>query len=272
MNIFTKLRKQHFVLTFFVIVFVLFIIRLLFPSVRDKVVSVLPIPITATTPATNSVQQHDLLVDSLLRAPHRIHTDLSVKGTDKKHKIYSVSSYTSCFPDVNDVQIVTAQRHGVPPVADRNAAEHCKDSLVYVGNNPFYHVKKLSNSIPYLVPRAQLLLTKIGRNFIDSQLVKHVRPSLMMVTSITRTQKDVTDLRRINGNASENSCHCYGTTFDISYNKYMPIQDPDQPAVCPTRNDTLKFILSEVLEDLREQGLCYVKYEVKQGCYHITVR
>ena len=73
MNIFTKLRKKHFVLTFFVIVFVLFIIRLLFPSVRDKVVSALPIPITATTPATNSVQQHDLLVDSLLRAPHRIH-------------------------------------------------------------------------------------------------------------------------------------------------------------------------------------------------------
>jgi hypothetical protein len=38
------------------------------------------------------------------------------------------------------------------------------------------------------------------------------------------------------------------------------------------RNDTLKFVLSEVLRDLREQGRCYIKYEVKQGCFHMTVR
>ena len=38
------------------------------------------------------------------------------------------------------------------------------------------------------------------------------------------------------------------------------------------RNDTLKWILSEVLHDLRQQGKCYVKYEVKQGCFHITAR
>ena len=37
------------------------------------------------------------------------------------------------------------------------------------------------------------------------------------------------------------------------------------------RNDTLKWILSEVLQDFREQRRCHVKYEVKQGCFHITV-
>lgn len=37
------------------------------------------------------------------------------------------------------------------------------------------------------------------------------------------------------------------------------------------RNDTLKWVLSEVLRDFREQGRCYVKYEVKQGCFHMTV-
>ena len=31
-------------------------------------------------------------------------------------------------------------------------------------------------------------------------------------------------------------------------------------------------ILSEVLRDMREQGRCYIKYEVKQGCFHMTVR
>ena len=34
----------------------------------------------------------------------------------------------------------------------------------------------------------------------------------------------------------------------------------------------LKQILSEVLNDQRHLGRCYVKYEVKQGCFHITVR
>ena len=50
------------------------------------------------------------------------------------------------------------------------------------------------------------------------------------------------------------------------------VQDPDSAPVRPVRNDTLKWVLSEVLNDARKQGLCYVKYERKQGCYHITVR
>jgi hypothetical protein len=36
--------------------------------------------------------------------------------------------------------------------------------------------------------------------------------------------------------------------------------------------DTLKLVLSEVLRDLRESEACYVKYELKQGCFHITAR
>ncbi len=274
MNFPFRIRKKHYTYFFFGIVFILFLVRLIFPSITHPVIS-----LTANTEETkkekavvDSITHHGLFTDSLLKAPHRLHSDLTLSGKGNKHKIYSVSDYAKCFPDINDIQLATAKRLGVAPVADRNAAEHCKDSLVYIGNSPYYFVKKLYNSIPYLVPRAQLLLTKIGRNFLDSQLVKHVRPSLIMVTSITRTKKDVADLRRFNGNASENSCHCHGTTFDISYNKYHAVQDPDQPPVYQTRNDTLKFILSEVLNDLRKQGLCYVKYEVKQGCYHITVR
>ena len=38
------------------------------------------------------------------------------------------------------------------------------------------------------------------------------------------------------------------------------------------RNDSLKWVLSEVLRDKREAGRCYIKHEVKQGCFHITVR
>jgi ubiquinone/menaquinone biosynthesis C-methylase UbiE len=38
------------------------------------------------------------------------------------------------------------------------------------------------------------------------------------------------------------------------------------------QNDTLKWVFSEVLRDFREKNRCYIKYEVKQGCFHITVR
>ena len=37
-------------------------------------------------------------------------------------------------------------------------------------------------------------------------------------------------------------------------------------------SDTLKMVLSEVLRDLKKNGRCYVKYELKQGCFHITTR
>ena len=37
-------------------------------------------------------------------------------------------------------------------------------------------------------------------------------------------------------------------------------------------SDTLKMVLSEVLRDLRKQDVCYIKYELKQGCFHITTR
>ena len=36
--------------------------------------------------------------------------------------------------------------------------------------------------------------------------------------------------------------------------------------------DTLKLVLAEVLRDLRKADKCYIKYELKQGCFHITAR
>ena len=68
------------------------------------------------------------------------------------------------------------------------------------------------------------------------------------------------------------SYHLYGTTFDICYNRYKTVEDPDGPARRQVRNDTLKWVLSEVLRDMRAQNRCYIKYEVKQGCFHMTVR
>ena len=194
-------------------------------------------------------------------------------GTPLRHKIYSVSSYHNCFPDVQDVHYPVAVANGVPPVKDRDEAELHKTELLYVGANPYYEIDPaMRSSIPYLVPKASLLLQDIGRRFLDSLAVKGIPLHTIIVTSVLRTEADVAHLRRINGNASEQSCHRFATTFDISYNRYHTVSPPDEPQRRAVRNDSLKFILSEVLRDMRENGRCYIKYEVKQGCFHITVR
>ena len=199
-------------------------------------------------------------------------TSLSPSASFGRHPILSVYSYQECFPDVQDVQIVAARRWGVRPVRNREQAEHRKDELVYVGSNPYYVIDRgMTSSIPYLVPRAAHLLHDIGRNYLDSLAVKGVPLHRIIVTSVLRSEEDVIRLLLKNGNASDQSCHRFGTTFDICYNRYSTVEPPGERRRTVT-NDTLKYVLAEVLRDLREERRCYIKYEVKQGCFHITTR
>lgn len=191
-------------------------------------------------------------------------------GREVKNRIYSVPHFGNTFPDQNDVQLTSAVKYGVSPVQNAAEAEKSKGKLVYMASNPYFYVDNLKSSIPYLVPRAAVLLQDIGRNFFDSLQVKGIPLHKIIVTSILRSKDDVEKLRVRNSNATVNSCHLYGTTFDICYNRYKTVQTED----CPrreVRNDSLKWVLSEVLRDMREQQRCFVKYEVKQGCFHITV-
>lgn len=195
----------------------------------------------------------------------------TVSSTRKPNRILSVPSYKVAFPDSNEVQLASARRYGVSPVKNRVDAEKRKSELVYIGANPFYHVDNLRESIPYLVPRANILLQDIGRAFLDSLYMKGVPMHQIIVTSVLRSEEDVERLRQHNLNASENSCHRFGTTFDICYNRYHTVQTEQSPRRAVS-NDTLKWVLSEVLRDMREAERCYIKYEVKQGCFHLTVR
>jgi len=250
-NFSMKLTKKTFQTGFFAAVTFLACIRLIFPGVAISRVA------GELTDSLDCVQEK--YIESVLK-------------TDKAHRIRSVASYKDCFPDTNSVQMSAAQRWGVSPVKNREDAESRKRELVYIGSCPYYHVDRLYSSIPYLVPRAAILLQDIGQAFFDSLYVKGIPLHRVIVTSVLRTQDDVARLRRRNGNATENSCHLYGTTVDICYNRYETVENPEGPARRAVRNDTLKWVLSEVLRDMREQERCYIKYEVKQGCFHLTVR
>lgn len=206
-----------------------------------------------------------------IRKPSRF---FNADGSEARRRIVSVPSYSDAFPDLQDVQILSANKWGVAPVMNRAEAESRKSELVYVGSNPYFFVEPLRQSIPYLVPRASVLLQDIGRSFFDSLQVKGLPMHKIIITSVMRSKEDVTRLRRGNVNATENSCHMYGTTFDIAYNRYLRVEETDSAyRKDRTASDVrLKQILSEVLNDMRRQGRCWVKYEVKQGCFHATVR
>lgn len=197
---------------------------------------------------------------------------LDKDGSPIKNKIHSVTSYKDAFPDENDVQLEAAMANGITPKANDFSTKKGKEGMVYVGSNPYFHVDKLSSSVPYLVPRAAVLLQDIGSNFYDSLQIKGLPLQQIIVTSITRSKEDVDKLRTKNLNAKQNSGHLYGTTFDISYNRYNVVQLSAEDKRRAVRNDTLKWVLSEVLRDIHTQKRCYIKYEVKQGCFHITVR
>ena len=197
--------------------------------------------------------------------------DMSLKLNEPRN-IRGVVSYKRSFPDLNDKHLAVAQAVGICPPEDRDAAEKMKEQLIHITDNQFYTVDSLTQSIPYLVPRASELLDTIGSNFLDSLTAKGLNPNQIIVTSVLRSQSDVKRLRRRNGNASANSAHCYGATFDVSWKRFKKVEDEDGRPLQDVNADTLKLVLSEVLRDLRQADKCYIKYELKQGCFHITAR
>lgn len=267
-----KISKNRYLQGFVVVVLLLALVRLVFPSVAEP-------RLAKNEKGQDSAEVDSLKAmkkDELSAAPDTAMAGMASiffdkDGKEVKHRIFSVPHFGNTFPDQQNVQILAANQHGVAPVQNREEAEHSKGKLVYVGSNPFFYVDKLNNSIPYLVPKASVLLQDIGRAYFDSLQIKGIPLHKIIVTSILRTKDDVAKLRTRNGNATENSCHLYGTTFDICYNRYKQIQTKDQPRR-QVQNDTLKWVFSEVLRDFREKNRCYIKYEVHQGCFHITVR
>ena len=257
----TKQLKHRYVQTLGVVVMVLALVRCIFPGIAPSN------GLTPKNPPPAPPVREGSLVTFAKAKPYSPPSHTGGVGGGLPHPIKSVPSYAETFPDSNHVQLLAAEQWGVKPVRDRDDAEQRKDELVFMALSPYYSMAHLDASIPYLVPRAAILLEDIGRAFFDSLQVKGLPLHRMVVSSVLRTEADVKKLQISNKNATERSCHLYGTTFDINYNQYTPVV-----ASKKTTDDKLKYVLSEVLRDIRQQGRCYIKYEVRQPCFHITVR
>ncbi len=188
------------------------------------------------------------------------------KESKKTENFRYFRNYSRTFHDLNDKHLQAARQGGIHPVASAEELKKLKGKLEHLKSCRWYELDKLTHSQPYLVPKAHELLKEIGRNFKDSLDAKGLPSYKPIVTSVLRTDESVTKLRKKNLNASANSAHMFGTTFDIAYARFRK-ERSDETSV-----EKLKSVLADVLHDLQQRKCCYVRYEFKQGCFHITVR
>lgn len=272
-----KIKKKRYIQGFFLVVLFLAILREIAPEIAlpsSKIEDVVADSVccVAVDDSVETVTRDIVGQEGIIPFDRALATVVDTTDAFQPHRIYSVSSYTKAFPDSNHVHMEQSLRWGVGLMNSREDIDAHKADLVYIDANPYFEIDKLENSVPYLVPRASLLLQDIGHNFFDSLQVKGIPLHKIIVSSVLRSSSDVQDLGQKNGNASRNSCHQYGTTFDICYNRYRTVEAPGGPHRREVRNDTLKWVLSEVLNDLRKDGRCLVKYEKYQPCFHVTVK
>ncbi len=187
------------------------------------------------------------------------------RNHDRIH-VNNIGPLAEVFNDSNKYQYAWAEKLGIEPINSLGEAFRTRRPLRHIKECDAYGLDKLTHSMPYLVPEAADLLETIGYNFIDSLARRGADGYKVKVTSLLRTPATVKSLRRVNKNATDSSTHQFGTTFDLSWSNF----------VCADNTRTinegdLKNVLAEVLNDLRAQGRCMVKFERKTACFHITV-
>ena len=179
-------------------------------------------------------------------------------------------SYKQKFNDTQSKHELAAQTIGLKtPPQNRQEAARMRSQLSIIKTNDHYIVDSLTHSIPYLVPIAAAELESIGREFADILQRNGLPHYRFYVTSVLRTKDDIKHLQKSgNINATTNSCHNYGTTFDLAYFRFNKVTRTREYM----HQDNLKLVLGPVLLNHQRAGKIYVKYEHKQACFHITVR
>ena len=179
-------------------------------------------------------------------------------------------SYKDKFRDTQAKQEQAAKALGLStPPQNRQEAARMRSQLALIKSNDNYIVDSLTHSIPYLVPAAAAELERIGEGFADILQRNGLPHYQFYVTSVLRTKEDIKQLQKSgNINATTNSCHNYGTTFDLAYFRFNKVTRTREYM----HQDNLKLVLGQVLLNEQRAGRIYVKYEQKQACFHITVR
>ena len=137
-----NVSRKRYIQGFCIAVVVLGMVRCIFPSVAGDMPrsAQTQTPIATTADSTEAADTAALLKGTLKAAPISQRTRFfNADGTPARNRIFSVPNFGNTFPDQNDVQMLSARKHGVSPVADEHEAERRKSELVYIGANPYFY-------------------------------------------------------------------------------------------------------------------------------------
>lgn len=173
-------------------------------------------------------------------------------------------SYHRTFDDLNALHLEAAKKYGVNPTQLNFDTEEGRQGMLQVTSDSLIKVDRLTHSMPFLVWDAYCLLHDLSVDFARRLDLMGIPRHRLIVTSLTRTQEQRAKLEKVNANASANSAHCYGTTFDISWSRFDPVEGQE------VSDAILKQHLAAIIKQYQEAGRCYVKHERRQACFHIT--
>lgn len=200
--------------------------------------------------------------------PAPVPFDSMPDGDCVRMRIAPIGNLRHALLDSNYHHYETGRELGIDPITSDGKAWRTKKPLLRMTSCREFFVAPMTHSYPYLIPEASQLLHEIGAAFNDSLQARGGGNYRLKVTSMLRTSRTVKRLRRINRASVDSSSHQFGTTFDISYTRFMLTRTG---GVHRSQED-LKNLLAEVIIDFRNRDRLYAIYEHKSGCIHITVR
>jgi hypothetical protein len=175
----------------------------------------------------------------------------------------------------NNYHLEVAKSNGIrkPVSSEKDITEDSDNKKLYsvlekLSSNRYFVIQRLTHSIPYIHTDVHDFLDELGKRFRQSCRNKGLRDYKFYITSVLRTEKSQKKLTKVNINATRNeSAHLYGRTIDIAKTQFL---DTRKREIVYSNN--LGALLTRELLKMQEEGLCYVLFESKNHCLHITVR
>lgn len=192
-------------------------------------------------------------------------------------KVYPYKHHSKNLKDrLPDYKHLSLQA-GINPIPDEKAllslVSRGNAGLVEVVEDHTFAVAGMSHGRPYLTPKAYATLKDIAHDLHDRLKDTDLAGTRLKVTSLLRTLKDQKNLGRSNVNAtrSTEAPHTHGTSFDISYMKFIS-PEGEQLELAGCQQVFLAETLAEVIEEHRRKDkLLFATREKQQACYHLTV-
>ena len=138
--------------------------------------------------------------------------------------------------------------------------------LKHISSGESFYIGSLAQSKPLLTKRGQIILNIVANDFQRRLDDKGYKKKKIVITSMTRS---VNSLKQIQENTKEAdiTAHIYGSTFDISLQKFNPVER--SPGEEPSQ-EILVQTLDETVVHLKRRGELVGMKNVEQNYYHIT--